>query len=118
MLVKEMNVQDLSARLAGDAEFELLDIRTREELAEGIISGASTLLLDVIPQHLQAFRDCEKDIVIYCRSGGRSTQVCAFLMEQGIENVMNLTGGIIAWAESGQQLVAPADGIGFIKNPS
>ena len=118
MTVKEMNVQDLSVQLANNAEFELLDIRTSEELAEGIIPGASTLLLDVIPQHLQAFKECEKDIVIYCRSGHRSTQACTFLMEQGVENVTNLTGGIIAWAESGQQLVAPAEGIGFIKNPS
>jgi len=118
MLVKEMNVEDLSTQLADGSELELIDVRTDKELAQGIIPGASTLLLDLIPQHLQAFRDCEKDMVIYCRSGVRSAQACAFLMEQGVENVTNLTGGIIAWAKSGQALVAPTAGIDFTQKAS
>lgn len=118
MLVKEMSVEDLSTQLADGPKFELIDVRTSEELVQGIIPGASTLLLDLIPEHLQAFRDCEKDMVIYCRSGVRSAQACAFLMKQGIENVTNLTGGIIAWGELGQELVPPAAGIDFIQNPS
>ncbi len=40
----------------------------------------------------------EQPVVIMCKSGGRSAQVCHFLNEQGYLDVYNLSGGIIAWA--------------------
>ncbi|TMI81461.1 MAG: rhodanese-like domain-containing protein, partial [Bacillati bacterium ANGP1] len=38
--------------------------------------------------------------VIYCRSGGRSAKVVALLQEAGYDKVLNLTGGILAWANA------------------
>jgi adenylyltransferase/sulfurtransferase len=48
-------------------------------------------------QELDAYRD--KDLVIYCRSGGRSANVCNFLRAQGFQSVINLSGGILAWSD-------------------
>jgi rhodanese-related sulfurtransferase len=42
--------------------------------------------------------DRKKEIVVICRSGGRSAQVAQFLERQGFEKVFNLAGGILAWS--------------------
>lgn len=41
----------------------------------------------------------DRDILVYCKSGGRSGQACAVLKKEGFENVVNLEGGITAWAK-------------------
>ena len=43
-------------------------------------------------------------MVLYCRSGARSYQACHILMQQGYERVINLRGGIIAWARHGFEI--------------
>ena len=43
--------------------------------------------------------DPNKEIIIQCKSGKRSARVCEYLMTQNFNNVKNLTGGIIAWAD-------------------
>jgi rhodanese-related sulfurtransferase len=43
--------------------------------------------------------DPAAEIVVMCRSGGRSAQVARFLQQQGFSNVWNLAGGILAWSE-------------------
>ena len=40
----------------------------------------------------------DKQVVIHCRSGARSGAICQALESQGYNNVFNLRGGIIAWA--------------------
>ena len=49
----------------------------------------------------------DKDFVLYCRSGARSYHACNFLGQQGIDNVINLRGGIISWARQGFEIAAP-----------
>ena len=49
----------------------------------------------------------DRDVVLYCRSGARSYHACNFLNQQGIQNVINLRGGIIAWARQGYEIAAP-----------
>jgi rhodanese-related sulfurtransferase len=50
----------------------------------------------------------DRDVVLYCRSGARSYHACAFLAQQGFDNVINLRGGIVAWARDGFQIEAGA----------
>lgn len=42
----------------------------------------------------------DKDLVVYCRSGGRSARCVDFLKSQGFQKVFNLTGGILAWTDT------------------
>ena len=37
-------------------------------------------------------------VIVMCKSGGRSAQVCQYLNNKGYSNVYNLNGGIITWA--------------------
>ena len=43
----------------------------------------------------------DKEIIVTCRTGNRSSQVADLLREQGFTNVHNMTGGIVAWEEAG-----------------
>jgi rhodanese-related sulfurtransferase len=46
------------------------------------------------------------DVVVVCRSGGRSAQVVAYLRENGWDNVANLDGGMQDWVAAGREVVS------------
>ena len=81
----------------------LLDVRTDVEVARGVIAGASHIPLHLLPVR---YTELEPDMVtvIYCQSGGRSAQACAWLGDQGFEKVFNLQGGVTAWSREGLPL--------------
>lgn len=101
-MVKEIDVTELKERMEQGKAIRLLDIRSDMELMAGVIPKAEHLAMHMIPLKIQEFsRDPEKEIILYCRSGARSYHACMYLMQQGIDNVVNLRGGIIAWAQNG-----------------
>lgn len=104
--LKEISVAEFSGLLKANHQFEIIDIRTPAEIERGVIPDARTLPMHLIPLKLDFFMGAEKQIVIYCRTGSRSAQVCRFLNEQGIHNVINLRGGVVKWSNSGFPLIA------------
>jgi len=106
MLVKEIEATELQSRLQAGEDIVLMDIRSDGEVVQGILPDAEHLAMHLIPLRLQDLPK-DKDIVLYCRSGARSYHACNFLMQQGVDNVLNLRGGIIAWARQGYDIVAP-----------
>jgi rhodanese-related sulfurtransferase len=85
----------------------LLDVRSPAEAARGGIRGARNVPLHLLPVVGQELEN-DTALVLYCHSGARSAQGCAFLMTRGYSNVYNLRGGILGWAQSGQ-LLAPIE---------
>ncbi|QFY90397.1 sulfurtransferase [Magnetovirga frankeli] len=105
MQIKEIDVDELQSRLAGGEDIRLLDIRSDAELNVGMLPQAEHLPMHLIPLKMQEFRQApQRQVVLYCRSGARSAHACAYLMQQGIDNVINLRGGIIAWAQQGHEI--------------
>jgi rhodanese-related sulfurtransferase len=99
-VINEIDSDGLQARLAAGEEVLLVDIRTPGEIAQGAIPDAMILPMHLIPLRMSELpRD--RDVVLYCRSGARSYHACAYLAQQGFDNVINLRGGIIAWARHG-----------------
>lgn len=84
--------------------FELIDIRTPAEVERGVLPNAKTLAMHLVPLRLNYFSESPRQIVIYCRTGSRSAQVCRFLNQQGINNVISLRGGVVKWASGGHRL--------------
>jgi rhodanese-related sulfurtransferase len=84
----------------------LLDVRTDPEVARGLIAGSKHIPLNQLAERYQEL-DPEVLLVVYCQSGARSAQACAWLAERGFEQVQNLQGGVLAWARAGLPLVAP-----------
>jgi rhodanese-related sulfurtransferase len=75
----------------------LLDVREPWELAICRIEGSQSIPMQQIPQAL-AELERERPIVCICHHGIRSFQVARFLEFQGFGRVINLDGGVAAWA--------------------
>ena len=99
--IKEISVSDLFRLIGADNEFELVDIRTPAEIERGVLPDAKTLSMHLVPLKLNYFSESSRQFVIYCRTGSRSAQVCRFLNQQGIFNVISLRGGILRWVSAG-----------------
>lgn len=66
----------------------LVDVRTPEEFSQGSAKGAVNIPLDKIQSQLTNF-DGKKNIVVFCRSGNRSSQAKQILEKNGFGNVVN-----------------------------
>ena len=77
----------------------ILDVRTPNEWAEGIIENA--VLINILePQSFMGEiekLDKSKNYYVYCRSGARSGQACQVMNSIGITEANNLIGGILEW---------------------
>ena len=79
----------------------LLDIRENNELTDGMLADAIHIPLSTINKRLSEMdKYKDKSVVVYCRSGNRSTGVCRSLTSKGFEKVYNLSGGIMAWQDA------------------
>lgn len=108
--IKEISVSDLQRMLREHDHFELLDIRTPAEIERGVLPRAKTLPMHLVPLKMNYFSESAKQIVIYCRTGSRSAQVCRFLNQQGINNVISLRGGVVKWSSGGHSLQPEPEG--------
>lgn len=66
----------------------LVDVRTPGEFASGSAKGAVNIPLDKIQTQLVKFKG-KKDIIVFCKSGNRSSQAKAILEQQGFKNIIN-----------------------------
>lgn len=66
----------------------LVDVRTPGEFAEGHVKGSVNIPLDKVPSQLAKFKN-KKHIIVFCRSGGRSSQAKSILEQNGFNNVVN-----------------------------
>jgi rhodanese-related sulfurtransferase len=97
-MIKDMTPREFLERRAGGAEMTLLDVRESWETA---LAPVPTEIMHIpmgqISNRLGEL-DPARDIVVICRSGGRSHEVARFLSSQGFAAVYNLAGGILAWS--------------------
>lgn len=96
--IPEITVEDLKARLDRKENFVLVDVREPFEWEIARIPGAILIPLGELPSRLSELNPSD-ELVIQCRSGGRSANAVQFLQEQGFSKVSNLAGGILAWSE-------------------
>lgn len=94
----EVSVEILAKRRAAEPDMVLLDVREPDEVATAHIDGAVH-----IPMREIAARADELDrsaaIAVFCHHGGRSERVVGYLTANGFANVVNVDGGIDAYAE-------------------
>ncbi|MCE3279113.1 MAG: molybdenum cofactor biosynthesis protein MoeB [Bacteroidetes bacterium] len=94
--MKEITVSELKKMKDEKADFQLIDVREEHELEICEIGGEHIPMGDVMDNLEKISKD--KQVIIHCRSGARSGAICQALETQGYNNVYNLKGGIIAWA--------------------
>lgn len=96
---KDIDVDELNEMLA-TGEYRLLDVRTPEETAQGMIDRP--LQIDYRGDRFEAgLSRLVKDqkFIVYCRSGVRSANTCEKMKEMGFKEVYNLKGGYQAYQQ-------------------
>jgi rhodanese-related sulfurtransferase len=91
----------------------VLDVRTEDETNQGQIKGSSSL--DFYESNFEnslSLIQKDKEVFVYCQSGGRSKKAAKLLMEMGQFKVYNIEGGIRAWKAKGYELTAPSESKG------
>lgn len=105
--IKEIEAAELADWMETNADhFNIIDVREMGEIYAGTIEGAKAMPLATVPLKMSEL-DKDKTLVMICRSGARSAQACAFLQQQGFDNVVNLRGGMFAWAGAGKPISLP-----------
>lgn len=101
MNVKEIDAKELATWIEDSSkDFRIIDVREPMEIAQGSIPGAVPMPMSTLGNRIAEIGQ-DKEVVFICRSGARSGQVCAYLAQNGYENIYNLRGGVIGWAQSG-----------------
>ncbi len=103
----EISVQAFEAKRKAGEPFVWLDVREPNELAQVALDDERVVtapLSDLSARQLSALpataSDKNAEIIAFCHHGMRSAQVTAWLRQQGWTNVVNMNGGIDAWARA------------------
>ena len=91
-------LKEVKEKLDQDEDFILLDVREPHEWEISDISNATHHIpKGKILEHLGEL-DTAREIVVYCKTGGRSADVVKLLGEHGYKRLKNMAGGVNAWA--------------------
>ncbi len=107
--VRTVTVDELRLLIAAKAEYVLVDVRERDELVHGMIPTAVHLPLSQLSDAIALAPTkffakygfvLPKDvrIIVYCRSGSRSTKAATYLCSLGYP-AENFKGSVLAWSE-------------------
>lgn len=103
-----ITVEELKNIIESGKDIFLLDVRTEPEFMHSHLSFVDIRIpYDSLDLNLALLPD-DKTTIIYCicRSGRRSQIAADYLKSNGYSNVINITGGILAWKDAGFETVS------------
>ncbi len=100
----KIDAKTLQSWVAAKDTMRLVDMRSPEETAFGMLAGAVPLTQDLVREMNEEWPKTTK-IVLYCQRGMRSADGAAYLAGHGFTQVWSLTGGIEAWTMAGGAVV-------------
>lgn len=96
--MKEISVIELKEMMDEGKDFQLVDVREKNEFELADIGG-ELIPLGTVPNNVDKFSR-DKMVVVHCRSGKRSANAIEYLeKEHGFSNLYNLKGGYLAWVD-------------------
>ena len=99
--MKTMNVMEVQSRIEAGDSLNLLDVREPMEHEDFNIGGILLPLGDIRVGDTSSIDHLkDQEVIIYCRSGNRSGQACMVLESLGFTNVINVSGGMLAWQDT------------------
>jgi rhodanese-related sulfurtransferase len=102
IVTRNVSAKDFQQLINDKTNATLLDVRTPNEISQGIIKNAEKI--DFYDPEFKAKLDKldkNEPVLIYCRSGRRSGIAMSTLRELGFSEIYNLQGGILEWSEAG-----------------
>lgn len=102
---KTVNTETFSKE-TNESDVQIIDVRTPEEFAQGHIENAVNInIMDNNFETEISKLDKSKKTLVYCKSGGRSSDAAQKLSSMGFENISNLEGGLLAWQNAGLKVI-------------
>ncbi len=98
--MNNISVQELKQRIDAGEKLHIIDVREPSEYAEYNIGAKLIPLGQIANMQIDELEDLkDEELIIHCKMGGRSMQACMLLEQFGFKNVVNVTGGIMAWRD-------------------
>jgi rhodanese-related sulfurtransferase len=98
--MQTISATQLDALLQSDDESPtLLDVREPHEFEYCQIPNSQLIPMQSVPNRLSELPK-DKTIITICHHGMRSQQVAQFLLQNGFTDIINLSGGVHAWASN------------------
>ena len=95
-----ITVEELKSRIDAGEALNIIDVREPWEYTEYNIGAKLIPLGKIAGMQLEDLEDLKNDeLIIHCKSGGRSGQACMILEQAGFTNVVNVAGGMVAWQQ-------------------
>ena len=98
--ITNVTADEVYKMLSSNKDYFILDVRSKEEFDSGHIEGAYLIPVSELENRLAELPQ-DKPIIVYCRSGSRSTSAANILLEKGFKEIFNMTGGITEWQSKG-----------------
>lgn len=105
MDVPEIDIAEAARRHATGTP--VIDVREPDEYLDGHVPGAPLIPLGAVEARVDEV-PATGEVLIVCKSGGRSRKAAELLRARGIDAV-NIAGGTMAWIEAGHAVVTGAD---------
>lgn len=98
--ITNVTADEVYKMLSSNKDYFILDVRSKEEFDSGHIEGAYLIPVSELENRLAELPQ-DKQIIVYCGSGSRSTSAANILLEKGFKEIFNMTGGITEWQSKG-----------------
>lgn len=94
--LRNLNAHDFQKEIEGRSNKILIDVREKNEFKGGYIPGAINIPLSELRGRVGEVPK-NHHVFLYCQSGMRSKQAAALLKKNGVLELTQLQGGILAW---------------------
>ncbi|HAS42116.1 MAG TPA: NADH oxidase [Microscillaceae bacterium] len=96
----DIEVSELKERLDKGEKLHIIDVREEWENEEASIEGSTLVPLGDLPTRLDELENLKgEEVIVHCKSGGRSGRAKQYMTNQGFSNVRNLLGGMDAFSQ-------------------
>lgn len=96
-LWRDVDASAAAALVEAHPDLLVIDVRTPQEAASGMLPGARLIPVDQLEERLAELPQRDRKLLLYCAGGGRSAAACDFLSQSGYEALYNLEGGFGSW---------------------
>jgi hydroxyacylglutathione hydrolase len=97
----QISPHELQDKLSAGEAITVVDVRGTDEYGTAHIPGAINLIAGELRQNAAKVPNGQRAVALVCQSGYRSTVAGAVLLQEGLSNVMNVTGGMNGWQHAG-----------------
>jgi rhodanese-related sulfurtransferase len=98
--MEDITTQELRQRIEASEKLNILDVRELWEFEEDNLNGLLIPLGELPARYGEIEAWKEQEVIVHCRTGGRSGRAKDFLKSKGFTKVRNLLGGITEYRES------------------